>query len=76
MKKRISHLCALALCFSFLLGIKDGRVAIWKDDDPEPARVFPYPVSMLPADARNALENGIRIESEEELYELINKYLS
>lgn len=76
MKKRISHLCAMALCFSLLLGLKDGKAAIWKDDDPEPVKIFPYPVSLLPKEAREALKNGIRFESEEELYELIDNYLS
>ncbi len=75
MKYKYLHLAALALCFSFMLGIRDGRVALWKNDDPEPATVFPYPVSMLPEDARNALAKGIRIESEEELHKLIEQYL-
>ena len=75
MKNKRMHLCALALCFSFLLGIKDGRVALWKDDDPEPVKVYPYPVSMLPKKAVDALEKGIPIESEEALRELIDQYL-
>lgn len=76
MKKKISRLAAMALCFSFLLGIRDGRVALWKDDDPEPVIVSPYPVSMLPKKARDALADGIRVESEEELRALIDRYLS
>jgi len=76
MKKRYLHLCTMALCFSFLVGLQDGRIALWKDDDPEPVKVFPYPVSILPKEARRALTQGIRVETEEELYELIEKYLS
>lgn len=76
MKNKLMHLCALALCFSFLLGIQDGRVVLWKDDDPEPVKVLPYPVSMLPKEAVAALEKGIPIESEEALRQLIEKYLS
>jgi hypothetical protein len=76
MRKRISHLMAMALCFSFLLGIRDGRVALWKGEDPEPVAVSPWPVSMLPKDARDALANGIQVESVEELQNLIDRYLS
>ena len=76
MKKRYLHLCAMALCFSFLVGIRDGRVAVWQDDDPEPVKILPYPVYLLPRQARDALKEGIRVESEEELYALAEKYLS
>ena len=66
-KKLLSQL----LLLGFLLGIHNGRVALWKDPDPEPYKVFPYPASALPPEARGALEKGIRIDSMEEL----NKFL-
>ncbi len=76
MKNRVLELCGIALCLSFLVGIRGGRVAIWKDDDPEPIKVLPYPVAMLPKEARQALTEGIQVESLDELYELAEKYLS
>ena len=75
MKKRYLHLCAMALCFSFLVGTKGGKIAIWEDGDPEPIKVLPYPVAMLPKQARQALNEGIRVETLEELYGLAEKYL-
>jgi hypothetical protein len=38
--------------------------------------VFPYRAEMLPAADRQALEKGIRIESEDELARLLEDYLS
>ncbi len=68
-------LCA-ALLVSFLLGIHDGRIALWKDDDPEPVRVFPYYANALPPSDRAALEKGILIEGESNLNRLLEDFLS
>lgn len=60
----------------YLLGIHEGKIALWSSDDPEPARVFPYSASTLPKEARDALERGIPINSMEDLNRLIEAYLS
>ena len=62
--------------FSFLLGIHDGKVALWYQDDPEPIRVFPYSAASLPLADQEALRQGIRIDSKDDLMELIADYLS
>ena len=72
--KRYHHLSILFL-FGFLLGVHQGKVALWKDDDPKPVRVFPYSAQLLPPADRQALEEGIRFESEEDLMRLIKDYL-
>ena len=69
-------LLAQIMLLGFLLGIHNGRVAIWKDPDPEPYRVFPYPASALPPEARLALEKGIRIDSQEDLDKLLENFTS
>lgn len=77
MKKRaISQFLCCALLAVYLLGIHDGKVALWSGDDPEPEKVFPYHVSMLPKEARDHLEQGIPINSMENLNRLIEAYLS
>lgn len=77
MKKRIaSQLLCCVLLAIYLLGIHDGKVALWSGDDPEPARVFPYSASMLPEEARSMLEKGIPINSMEDLNRLMEAYLS
>ena len=77
MKKRplTTFLCTAAL-LGFLLGIHDGRIALWKDGSPEPVQVFPYRAAMLPREDRQALENGIPIGDDADLAQLIEDYLS
>ena len=76
MRKRLSHIAIAVLCFSFLLGIKNGKVVLWKDGQSEPVKTYSYPLSMLPKEAREALKNGVPLESEQQLYDMIQDYLS
>ena len=73
--KLVSFFCS-ALLFGFLLGVHDGRIALWKDEQPEPVKIFPYHARMLPAADRRALEEGIRFDSAEDLVRLLDDYLS
>ena len=73
--KHSSLLCTFIL-FGFLLGVHQGRIALWQDTGSEPIKVFPYYARMLPAADRRALEDGIRFESSEDLIRLLTDYLS
>lgn len=76
MKKR--SITRLVLPFAlavYLLGIHDGKIALWSGDDPEPLKVFPYKASMLPEADRQRLEAGIPIDSMDELRKLAEAYL-
>ena len=73
--KKHQHLY-LALILSFILGIHGENIALWKRNDPEPVRVFPYRAEMLPPEARDALRQGVPISSIEELEALAENYLS
>ena len=64
------------LCLGYLLGVYRGQIALWKDPDPQPMRVFPYSVSMLPEEYRPTLEKGIRAYSIIELTKQLEDYLS
>ena len=64
------------ILLSFLLGIRDGHIALWKDRAPNPLRVFPYRAEMLPPHDRKALEKGIILENESDLIHLLEDYLS
>ena len=66
----------LVLVLAFLLGIRDGYIALWKDGSPEPCRVFPYRAESLPKADQESLKKGIRIESREELSQLLEDFLS
>jgi len=73
--KKLSILYSI-LIFGFILGIYEGRIALWKDNDPEPYKVFPYYASMLPRKDRETLKKGIYLENEEQLRKLVEDYLS
>ena len=60
----------------FLLGIKDGYVALWKDNSVTPLEIFPYQVHMLPLEDQRLLEKGIYISTHEKLMHLLEDYLS
>ena len=66
----------LSLFLAFILGIHEGRVALWEDSDREPAVVFPYPVKLLPEEDQRALKKGIRADTEQELARLLEDFLS
>ncbi len=72
MKKAMVY---LTLVFGFLLGIKDGYIALWKDGGQE-AEVFPYRAEMLPKADQQRLKEGIRIEDGTELARILEDYLS
>lgn len=74
MKRKIQSY--LALFCLFLLGTYKGYIALWTDKTKEPARVFPYSVASLPKEDQKKLEKGIEISSPEQLYALLQDYLS
>ncbi len=74
-KRFLSSTLSFLALFGFLLSVHNGQVALYKDQDPEPYRVFPYAVSSLPLQAQLALRAGIPIDSPEDLKALLEKYL-
>lgn len=77
MKKRVlsTFICS-ALLMSFLLGSYNGRLALWKDEDPTPCKVFPCPIVVLPGAVQEQLRNGIRLETIEDVNRLLENFLS
>lgn len=76
MKKKTCTALSFILLLGFLVGSYNGRLAVWKDDDPEPFRVFPCPVSLLPKKDRDALRAGIRIDTMEDVKIFLENFLS
>lgn len=74
--KRLMHIIYCMVLTAFILGSKNGYVALWKGEDPKPVKVFPYPISALPLQDQQALKNGIRLDSIDDLYALLEDYLS
>ena len=75
-RKRIARIFTAAVLTGILIGVHNGRIALWQDGDPEPFKVFPYPVSLLPDEQEQMVRNGVRVESMEELQRLMEAYLS
>lgn len=61
---------------AFILGSKDGFIALWREGEANPVKIFPCRISALPEADRAALEQGVRIESETDLVRLLEDYLS
>jgi hypothetical protein len=72
---RNRHILCYLLALGFLLGIKDGKIALWKDGEAQP-RIFPYRAETLPEADQKRLEEGIRIEDGTKLAQLLEDYLS
>ncbi len=66
----------LALFCMILVGAYRGYIAVWTANTPEPAKIFPYAIQSLPLADQKRLEKGIEIRSNEELYHLLQDYLS
>jgi hypothetical protein len=72
MKKQL----AAMILVGYLLGIRSGHVALWKQDDPQPLRVFPWSANMMPHKIRQALEKGIYVEKDSDIGRLIQDMIS
>ena len=66
----------LVIIMGFLLGIHNGYIALWKDGNEDPVEVFPFRAEMLPRVDHEKLSHGIRIDSANELAQLMEDYLS
>lgn len=73
---KADRLTYFSLFLGFILGIRGGFIALWPENQPERAEIFPYSAASLPEADRNALSKGIPIESKEELIALLEDYLS
>ena len=73
---KIRKLLCNLLAFGFLLGIYEGKVALWRDNETKPMKVFPYLASMLPKEDQKKLSKGIKIDNFRQLHKLLEDYLS
>lgn len=76
MKHHLHSLVALCLLVGFLLGIRNGQIALWKTGDPEPIKIFPWSSALLPSEIRKALEKGIYVEEDSDIGLLIQDMIS
>lgn len=75
MNKRSKRICALTLAAGFLLGLRNGRLTLWQDDDPHPVQIYDIREDSLPPADRLTLRRGIRAENRQELWQILENYL-
>ena len=64
----------LLVVFGFLLGIHNGHIGIWKNQDPQPMRTIPCPIWVLSPKQRQMLQSGIPIDSMDDLENLLTQF--
>ena len=74
MNRTIRKLLSPALALGFLLGIHAGRVALWRDGEARPEQIYDIRADTLPPADRLALSRGIRAESREKVWLLLENY--
>ena len=75
MDKRMRRICTMTLMAGFLLGIRGSRLALWQDGDPHPVQIYDIRADSLPTTDQLQLRRGIRVDSREELWLLLENYL-
>ncbi len=75
MRKKQRKFMSFLILTGFMLGIKDGYIALWKGEDPQPCRIFSVKAQTLPLSDQLRLRQGIRIESPEQLLALAEDFL-
>lgn len=73
--KEFTKQAAMVLALGFILGIRDGRLALWRDGVQRPEQVYDIRADSLPPADRLALRRGIALESREELWQMLENYL-
>ena len=76
MKNSSKRLLSMLLAFGFLLGIRNGRLALWRDGEPHPEQIYDIRADTLPPADRLRLRQGIRVQTREEVWLLLENYLS
>lgn len=75
MRKKLSKFMSFLIMTGFMLGIKDGYIALWKGEDPQPCRIFSIKAETLPLSDQLRLRHGIRIDSRQQLLALAEDFL-
>ena len=67
---------AMLLMAGFLLGFHEGRLTLWREGTSHPEQIYDIREDSLPPADRLALRRGIRVETREELWMILENYLS
>lgn len=73
MQRRI---ISLLLSLGLYLSVHNGHLAIFDTDATQPLTVLPYPTSAFPQNDQKTLQQGIPFDTQEELAQLLEDFLS
>ena len=76
MNRRLKTQAAMLLLTSFLLGLRDGRLTLRREGEDHPEQIYDIREDSLPPADRLRLRRGIRVENREELWMILENYLS
>ena len=76
MNRKFRTCAAAFLLAGWLLGVRDGRLTLWKEGFDHPEQIYDIREDTLPPADRLRLRSGIRVESREELWMILENYLS
>jgi hypothetical protein len=60
----------------YTLGVWEGQLAVFEGEDPYPAQLLDVAVAGLPKEEQQRLEQGLLVQTEQELYVLLEDYTS
>lgn len=66
---------SLLLSLALLLGIRDGYLAVWQEEDPQPIAIFRIRAESLPPADQILLKRGLRLEDKEALLAALEDFL-
>lgn len=75
MDKHVRRICTLVLAMGFLLGIRDGRLALWQEGSGHPLQIYDIRADTLPPADQLQLRRGIRLQTRQELWQVLENYM-
>ena len=75
MDKHFHKIGTLLAALGFLLGIHEGRLTLWRENDPHPLQIYDIRADSLPPADRLALSRGIRAGNREEVWQILENYM-
>ena len=75
MTNRIRKIAALTLAAAYLLGIREGKVTLWREGEGHPLQIYDIRADSLPPADQFLLGQGIRLKSREELLQILENYI-
>lgn len=66
---------SMLMLLALLLGIRDGYLALWREEDPQPIVIFQIRADTLPPADQILLKRGLRLEDKEALLAALEDFL-